>query len=79
MSRLLSLLPVRVEESLDTIESFFQIFYPRQEHDAEMVGFRPVETGSLHHQHFFLPQQIQGKLLVVVRCSNRSVSIFGKR
>ena len=30
-----------------------------------MVGLRPVEAGTLHDQHFFLRQQVVGKLLIV--------------
>src|SRR5690606_29461349 len=32
-----------------------------------MIWVRPVEGGAVHQQNFFLPQQIENKLLVIVQ------------
>ncbi len=72
------LLPVGREKLAEPADGFDQLFLARQEHDAEVVGFRPVEAGALHDEDLLLPQQIERELLVVLMLKRR-MSSFGNR
>src|SRR5690554_1483527 len=61
-----SLLAIALQKIPDTANGGFQIFYPRQGNDAEVIRPGPVEGGALYHQDFFLQQQVQDKFFIVV-------------
>jgi hypothetical protein len=42
------------KEAFNAVERLGHVIGLGQEHDAHMIVMRPVETGALHQQYFFL-------------------------
>src|SRR4051794_34816472 len=61
--RLLAVTGQEVAQPFDRVD---EVTRPRQRHEAQVVGRRPVEAGALGDQDFLLQQQVEHQLLVVV-------------
>jgi hypothetical protein len=59
-------LPVAIKKARDATDRFAQIIFVRQEHHAEVIRPRPVESGSLHQQHALLFKQFENEALVIL-------------
>ena len=56
---------VTVQIMRHAIYRFRQIIRIGQKNHAKMIRIHPVESTTLHQQHFFFEQQIQYKLLII--------------
>src|SRR2546423_10450494 len=67
------LLAVGRQEVAKPLDRVGKVTGPRQRHDPQVIGCRPVEAGALGDQDLLLQQQIEDELLVVLDVVNLGV------